>query len=90
MKNVEEYLRHEPDMKNQVYRYSWTTTHLTVEYHKLDILEYLIEEEQADTKHVDNAPSNLLHHALHFAKEHFDVDTYLLENGHCKSTMQSP
>ena len=84
VENVKEYLKHEPDMKNHVFRYGWTPAHLAVEYHKLDILKYLIEEEQADSKHIDNALSNLLHHALHFAEEHFDIVKYLLEGGQFK------
>jgi len=84
VENVKEYLKHEPDMKNHVFRYGWTATHLAVEYHKLDILKFLVEEEEADLKHIDNALSNLLHHALHFAEEHFDIVKYLLENGHFK------
>jgi len=84
VENVKEYLSHEPDMKNHVFRYGWTPTHLAVEYHKLDILKYLMEDAGADIRHVDNALSNLLHHALHFADEHFDIVKYLLDSGHFK------
>jgi len=82
--NVKEYLSHVPDMKNHVFRYGWTPTHLAVEYHKLDILKYLMEDAGADIRHVDNALSNLLHHALHFAEQHFDIVKYLLDSGHFK------
>lgn len=84
VENVKEFLAEQPDMKNHVFRYGWTPCHLAVEYHKLDILKYLVEEAESDIKHVDNAESNLLHHALHFAESHFDIVKYLLESGKFK------
>jgi len=65
---------------NQPHRYGWTAPHMAIHFHRLDILAYLCSETEADLAHVDNDGSTLLHHAIYFANEHWDIVKYLLES----------
>ena len=84
---VKAYMALFPDQKNNpLNRFGWTAVHLAVEYHKLPVLKYLVEEENVDVRHLDNAGSTLLHHALYFVstKEEWDIVKYLLESARFK------
>lgn len=76
-----------PDQKNvSLNRFGWNAVHLAVEYHKLPVLKYLMEEDNVDIRHLDNAGSTLLHHALYFvsSKEEWEVVKFLLDSGRFK------
>jgi len=81
MEQVKEYFDHCPDMLNHQDRYGWTPPHLAIHYHRLDVLRYLLEETTTDVNHVDNEGSTLLHHAMYFCDNHFDIVDYLLDSG---------
>jgi len=85
VEQVKEYFTEEPGQKLHADRFGWTPPHVAIHYHKLEVLKYLLDAEPAglglDANHVDNEGSTLLHHALYFSDEHFDIALYLLSSG---------
>jgi len=72
-----------PDVKNMpLNRFGWNAPHIAVEHHHLPLLKYFVEDGTIDIRHVDNANSTLLHHALHFVSTpaEWEIVKYLLDS----------
>jgi len=87
IENVKQFFTECPEQKTHQDRFGWTAPHVAIRYHKLDVLKYLLEDLEGegkggmDANHVDNEGSTLLHHALYYTEEHFDLVVYLLDSG---------
>jgi len=87
VEQVKEFFTECPEQKTHQDRFGWTAPHVAIRYHKLDVLKYLLEDLEGegkggmDANHVDNEGSTLLHDALYYTAEHFDLVVYLLDSG---------